>query len=98
MIGLDEGCSSARMSRYENGVHEPPFPIIESIAKLLKVPVAYFFCEDDRLAEIMRKVITELRFHVPCILEEATSQQVDVLEFGGCDGALRVFVGGFESG
>lgn len=54
MIGLDEGCSSARMSRYENGVHEPPFPIIESIAKLLKVPVAYFFCEDDRLAEIMR--------------------------------------------
>ena len=54
MIGLDEGCSSARMSRYENGVHEPPFPVIESIARLLKVPVAYFFCDDDRLAEIMR--------------------------------------------
>ena len=54
MIGLDEGCSSARMSRYENGVHEPPFPIIENIARHLKVPVAYFFCEDDRLAEIMR--------------------------------------------
>ena len=54
MIGLDEGCSSARMSRYENGVHEPPFPIIESIAGILKVPVAYFFCGDDRLAEIMR--------------------------------------------
>ena len=54
MIGLDEGCSSARMSRYENGVHEPPFPVIESIARFLKVPVAYFFCDDDRLAEIMR--------------------------------------------
>lgn len=54
MIGLDEGCSSARMSRYENGVHEPPFPIIESIAGFLNVPVAYFFCDDDRLAEIMR--------------------------------------------
>ena len=54
MIGLDEGCSSARMSRYENGVHEPPFPIIESIASILKVPVAYFFCDDDRLAEIIR--------------------------------------------
>ena len=53
MIGLDEGCSSARMSRYENGVHEPPFPIIESIAGILKVPVAYFFCGDDRLAEII---------------------------------------------
>lgn len=54
MIGLDEGCSSARMSRYENGIHEPPFPVIESIAGILKVPVAYFFCDDDRLAEIMR--------------------------------------------
>ncbi len=53
MIGLDEGCSSARMSRYESGVHEPPFPIIESIARFLNVPVAYFFCDDDRLAEIM---------------------------------------------
>jgi len=54
MIGLDEGCSSARMSRYESGIHEPPFPVIESIAGFLKVPVAYFFCDDDRLAEIMR--------------------------------------------
>jgi transcriptional regulator with XRE-family HTH domain len=54
MIGLDEGCSSARMSRYENGVHEPPFPVIESIAGILKLPVAYFFCDDDRLAEIIR--------------------------------------------
>jgi transcriptional regulator with XRE-family HTH domain len=54
MIGLDEGCSSARMSRYETGVHEPPFPIIAKIAKVLKVPAAYFFCTDDRLAEIMR--------------------------------------------
>jgi len=54
MIGLDEGCSSARMSRYENGVHEPPFPVIASIAGILKLPVAYFFCDDDRLAEIIR--------------------------------------------
>lgn len=53
MIGLDEGSSSARMSRYEAGVHEPPFKTIERIANVLKVPTAYFFCEDDRLAEIM---------------------------------------------
>ena len=53
MIGLDESCSSARMSRYENGVHEPPFKTTEKIAYALKVPTAYFFCEDDRLAEII---------------------------------------------
>jgi transcriptional regulator with XRE-family HTH domain len=53
MIGLDESCSSARMSRYESGVHEPPFKTIELIATALNLPTAYFFCEDDRLANII---------------------------------------------
>ena len=53
MIGLDEGSSSARMSRYENGVHEPPFLWVERIADALGVPAAYFYCDDDRLAEII---------------------------------------------
>ncbi len=53
MIGLDEGSSSARMSRYENGVHEPPFMWVEKMADSLCVPAAYFYCADDRLAEIM---------------------------------------------
>lgn len=53
MIGLDEGCSSARMSRYENGVHEPPFVIAEQIAKALGVSASYFYCSDDHLAEII---------------------------------------------
>lgn len=55
MIGLDEGCSSARISRYESGVHSPPFALSERIASELKLPVAYFYCKDDRLAEIIRR-------------------------------------------
>jgi transcriptional regulator with XRE-family HTH domain len=27
LIGIDERSSSARMSRYENGVHEPPIQV-----------------------------------------------------------------------
>ena len=54
MIGLDEGSSSARMSRYENGVHEPPFQLVIKLAEILHVPTAYFYCGDDRLAELMR--------------------------------------------
>lgn len=53
MIGLDEGSSSARMSRYENGVHEPAFVWVEKMADALRIPAAYFYCDDDRLAEIM---------------------------------------------
>lgn len=53
MIGLDEGCSSARMSRYENGVHEPPFVIAEQLSKVLGLSACYFYCSDDHLAEII---------------------------------------------
>ena len=52
-IGIDEGSASARMSRYENGIHTPPFELVELIAKTLKVPAPYFYCGDDRLAAIM---------------------------------------------
>lgn len=53
LIGMDESCSSARISRYETGIHEPPVAIVEKIAAVLKVPLPYFYCEDDVLAEFM---------------------------------------------
>ena len=54
MIGLDESSSSARISRYENGIHEPPFQLVIKLAEILHVPTAYFYCGDDRLAEMMQ--------------------------------------------
>lgn len=54
MIGLDETTSSARISRYEAGIHSPPFEVAEQLAKKLKLPVCYFYCGDDRLAEVIR--------------------------------------------
>lgn len=54
LIGIDEGSASARMSRYENGIHSPPFELVEKIATALKLPAAYFYCSDDRLAELMK--------------------------------------------
>ena len=53
LLGLDEGTASARMSRYENGVHEPPTGFVSKLAYHFGVPVAYFYCEDDELAEIV---------------------------------------------
>ena len=53
LAGLEESSSSARISRYESGVHEPPLSFAESLAKVLGVPAAYFYCSDDRLAEIL---------------------------------------------
>lgn len=53
MIGLDEGTASARISRYETGIHEPSFGTAEKLAKALSVPVAYLFCADDDLARLI---------------------------------------------
>ena len=53
LAGLDESSSSARISRYEGGVHEPPVKFAEKLALVLNVPMAYLYCSDDRLAEII---------------------------------------------
>lgn len=55
-IGLDEGCSSARISRYETGVHEPPFETARKLAAVLGVSVAYFYCDDDWLADMILRL------------------------------------------
>lgn len=52
-VGLDETTASARMSRYETGVHEPPVDIANRIAQVLGVPSSYLYCEDDDLAEVI---------------------------------------------
>ncbi|WP_156403730.1 MULTISPECIES: helix-turn-helix transcriptional regulator [unclassified Massilia] len=53
MAGLEESSSSARISRYESGIHEPPFQFVEALARVLDVSPAYFYCPDDRLADII---------------------------------------------
>ncbi len=55
LIGLDEGTASARMSRYESGVHEPAYETAVAIARELNVPTAYLFCDDDDLATVILK-------------------------------------------
>lgn len=53
LIGMDEGSSSARISRYETGIHEPKITTVEKLANALNVPLVYFYCKDDFLAEIL---------------------------------------------
>lgn len=48
--GIDEFSASARMNQYETGKHVPDYSTLMLIAKILKVPVAYFYAESDDLA------------------------------------------------
>jgi len=51
-IGMDESSASGRMNHYEKGRHTPDIETLRKIAIELKVPLSYFFCEDDLSAEL----------------------------------------------
>ena len=56
LAGIDESSASARMNQYETGKHLPDFLMAKNIANVLDVPVAYFYTEDDLMAEIILKL------------------------------------------
>jgi transcriptional regulator with XRE-family HTH domain len=49
--GIDEFSASARINQYERGKHIPDYSTLERIAKVLAVPVPYFYAADDELAK-----------------------------------------------
>lgn len=51
--GLDEFVASTRVNRYETGVHQPDLQTLQRLAAILKRPVAYFYAEDDDLAQLI---------------------------------------------
>lgn len=56
-LGIDAGIASstagARISQYESGVHMPDINTAARFAALLDVPLAYLFCDDLDLAEML---------------------------------------------
>ena len=51
--GLDEQVASARMSQYENAIHTPDYHFVRKLASILQIPTAYFYCEEEKLAELI---------------------------------------------
>lgn len=53
-IGVDEFVASARMNQYETGKYTPNFFILQKIANIVHMPVAFFYTADDRLAQFIK--------------------------------------------
>lgn len=53
LAGIDEFSASARMNQYERGRHSPNLQFMQRLAKVLSIPTAYFYTEDDQLAELL---------------------------------------------
>lgn len=53
LAGIDEMSASARMNQYERGKHMPDISIVERLAEVLSVPVAYFYVDEDDIADLL---------------------------------------------
>jgi transcriptional regulator with XRE-family HTH domain len=51
--GLEPHVASARINRYELGIHQPDLDTVEKLAKALHVPASYLFASDERLARMI---------------------------------------------
>ena len=53
LAGIDEFVASARINRYELGIHEVDIQTAQHLADVLDVPLAYFYADDEQLAEMI---------------------------------------------
>lgn len=51
--GIDQFVASTRINRYELGVHKPDLLTARNLAKVLEVPVAFFYAEEDEIADLI---------------------------------------------
>jgi transcriptional regulator with XRE-family HTH domain len=73
--GFDKFSTSPRMNNYERSRHEPDFSTLKAIAKVLRLPVAYFYAESSNLAAMIKLfhlLTEEQQREIIKKLEEAT--------------------------
>ncbi len=51
--GIDEFSASARVNQYERGKHSPDFGTATRLAAVLRVPAAFFYAQNDDLADLI---------------------------------------------
>lgn len=52
-IGMEPSSASSRMNHYEKGRHTPDYQTLKRLADELNVPVTFFFCETDKVADLL---------------------------------------------
>jgi len=64
LAGIDPTSASARMNQYERGKHSPDYRLMCRVAEILKMPVSWFYTQDDdfaRLQEIFFNMAPDTR-------------------------------------
>lgn len=53
LAGIDEFVASTRINRYEQAVHRADYSVAQRLAESLNAPAAYFYADDENLAEML---------------------------------------------
>lgn len=56
-LGFDPSAASPRINQYEKGRREPDLETASRMAALLKVPLAYLYCEEDDMAAMLLALV-----------------------------------------
>jgi transcriptional regulator with XRE-family HTH domain len=74
---MDPNTASARMNQYEKGKHAPDYQTAKRMADELGVPVAYLYCDDDMLADLICIIAKLKESEKAELLEKLRSGTVD---------------------
>jgi len=66
-IGMEPSSASSRMNHYEKGRHTPDYQTLKRLSEKLGVPVTFFFCESDKIADLL------------CLIEKLNVKNTDLL-------------------
>lgn len=56
LADVDPNSASARLNQYETGKHSPDFGMLQRLAKVLTVPVEFFYTSNDDIAQLLVKI------------------------------------------
>lgn len=83
LAGIDESNASAVMNQYERETHIPKFATVRNIARALNVPTAFFYTDEEELAELLLLYGSLNRENQKAVLDEIKNlSQVDQKKYG----------------
>jgi len=92
LAGIDPMSASARMNQYERGKHSPDYELMCRVADILKMPVSWFYTEDEDLARLQ-----EIFYHLSPLVRRPLLTQAENLFVANPPGANEEQTGTAET-
>jgi transcriptional regulator with XRE-family HTH domain len=55
LMGMSESTAGSKINQYENDVHTPDYKTVQDMARVLKLPISYFYCDNDQELQLILK-------------------------------------------